>query len=405
VRILTVSNLYPPNAVGGYEVLCAQVTEGLAARGHDISVLTSCFGGRPADGRPVTVHQALQLVLGDTVYKPFEGSQIRREAINRANIAAFLRCLDRARPDVVFCWNLYGLDGGFFDRLNAEAVPLVVMLTDNWLAAALQPDFVSEYFVHGVFPPAGRHAVPPPVGTRRLLRAGAIFGARFMRDFYASAGIGFQSDRVIHNGVRLAPAAGPLRDRAMIGHSGTVALLFAGRVVEIKGAHVALEALARLQAERPGGLDFTLTFVGDDSDADYRMRLSAIARETGCAERVRFAPAVAEDRLFGLFQDYDIYVFPSLYEPFSLTLIHALAAGIPTVASRVGGNTEIVEEGETGLLAERNDPVSLAGAITRLCIDAALRRHVAARGRETAARFTFDHMLAGMEDYLMTVTG
>ena len=62
------------------------------------------------------------------------------------------------------------------------------------------------------------------------------------------------------------------------------------------------------------------------------------------------------DSLPELFEEHDIYVFPSLYEPFSLTLIHALACGIPTAASRVGGNVEIVRDGVSGVLFKKGDP-------------------------------------------------
>jgi glycosyltransferase involved in cell wall biosynthesis len=404
MRILSVSNLYPPNEIGGYEVLCAEVSEGLAARGHKVTILASCFGGRPADGRPVVVHQALQLVVGRTIYEPFAGSPVRREAVNRANVAAFLRCLDRVQPDVVFCWNLHGLDASLLERLCAEAVPVVIMLTDSWLAGTLNPAFVTEYFRRGVYAPPGIAYVPVAGVAGRTLRASAVFGSVFMRDFYAAAGIRFRSDQIIPNGVQfsLAPAA-MLRDRTRIGEAGTVALLFAGRVVEIKGVHVALEALARLQAERPARLDFTLTVVGHARDAEYMTRLQEIASRSGCADRVRFLDPVPQEQLFQLFQDHDVYLFPSLYEPFSLILIHALAAGIPTVASRVGGNVEIVADGDTGLMSERNDPASLSAAVARLCTDAPLRQRLAQGGAAKAKRFTLDRMLRAMEDYLAAV--
>jgi len=101
-----------------------------------------------------------------------------------------------------------------------------------------------------------------------------------------------------------------------------------------------------------------------------------------------------------LFQAHDIYLFPSLYEPFSLTLILALAAGIPTVASRVGGNVEIVHEDESGLLFDRGDAEGLARAVARLGADPSLRERLAVGGRRVSARFTFSRMIEGMDHFI-----
>jgi glycogen synthase len=101
-----------------------------------------------------------------------------------------------------------------------------------------------------------------------------------------------------------------------------------------------------------------------------------------------------------LFNGHDIYLFPSLYEPFSLTLIHALSFGIPTIASDIGGNVEIVRDRESGLLFKKGDSADLAAVVRFLATDGALRARLADGGRCSAARFTFEQMIAAMEDFL-----
>ena len=120
---------------------------------------------------------------------------------------------------------------------------------------------------------------------------------------------------------------------------------------------------------------------------------------------VRFAPLVSENALFDLFCQHDIYLFPSLYEPFSLTLIHALAAGIPTIASAVGGNPEIVRDFETGLLFRKSDAAELVKAIEQLAHDPALRNRFAIAGRNAAAGYTFQNMVDGMLAFLQSTDG
>jgi glycosyltransferase involved in cell wall biosynthesis len=143
-----------------------------------------------------------------------------------------------------------------------------------------------------------------------------------------------------------------------------------------------------------------LTLLGDTQDAAYLKQLTDAVARSGCADRITFESPVPEAELPALFDAYDIYIFPSLYEPFSLTLIHALALGIPTVASRAGGNPEIVRDGQTGLLFDKGDPASLAAAVRRLAADGTLRARLAQAGRQAAGGFTFERMVGQMAAFL-----
>ncbi len=406
MRILVLSNLYPPNVVGGYERLCFDVTEALAQRGHEMTVLTSRYGGKVADYPGQAVFRELELLAGPDIYTPFPGSPEQRDAINQANLAALDRAL-AARPDVVFAWNLFFLDPSILARLEASPVRTVLMLTDNWLLVMRNPQFVADFFrdfVHG----PGRFAPPPPLGVvRRIatrLGAGrgrtkleAIFGAAFVRDLYAAGGSRFDRHRVIHNGVKQAAhATRAVRDRSRLVEPGTLRLLFAGRLVDIKGAHVAVAALSLLDPAALGVSRIQLTLLGDAQDAGYMAELDAAIAQSGRAADITLRPTVPEADLFDLFDDHDIYLFPSLYEPFSLTLIHAMACGIPTIASRAGGNPEIVADGASGLLSEPGDPADLARAIGRLATDPGLRARLSSGGRTSAGRFTFERMVGEM---------
>ncbi|MBO1078793.1 glycosyltransferase family 4 protein [Roseomonas haemaphysalidis] len=422
MRVLFLSNLYPPNVVGGYERLCHEVATEFAARGHAVTVLTSTYGGREASYPGQRVIREWELLAGADIYSPFPGDAAARAAANSRNLATLHRVLDDVRPDVIFAWNLFFLDGSILAALEASRYRSVVMLTDNWLLVMRNPEFVSGFFrdvVHGTgsfLPPPAPPAWRALAGRlkrrlQRLLgrtpprRLEAVFGARFMRDFYAAGGARFRHHRVIHNGVRQAPRGGlPAPDRGALVRPGTLRLLFAGRLVDLKGADTAVRALALLDA-RALGLDrVTLTILGDGQDAAYLRRFEDAVAESGRAEDIERREVVPEAELPALFDAHDIYLFPSLYEPFSLTLIHALACGIPTIASDVGGNTEIVEHGRTGLLFRKGDAAELAAAIARLARDPALRARIAAEGQRAGGRFTFERMAGEMERFLLTDT-
>jgi glycosyltransferase involved in cell wall biosynthesis len=418
MRILILSNLYPPNVVGGYERLCHEVATELAARGHEITVLTSRHGGKVADYPGQRIIREWNLLTGAEIYGPFPGTAADRAAVNAGNLATLHRVLDETRPDIVFAWNLFFLDASILAALEASPYRTVVMLTDNWLLVMRNPEFVAAFFrdvVHGgapfIPPPpppawralAGRtkRALQRAIGRQPPRRLEAIFGARFMRDFYAAGGSLFRSHRVIHNGVRqaLRPAAA-VPDRSRLVQPGTLRLLFAGRLVDLKGADTAVAALPLLDPAELGVERVTLTILGDGQDAAYLAQFQAAVAASGRAADIEMRAPVAEAELPALFDAHDIYLFPSLYEPFSLTLIHALACGIPTIASDVGGNPEIVRDGDSGLLFRKGDAAGLAAAIGRLACDSALRARLAAEGQETGRRFTFERMAGEMEAFL-----
>ncbi|MGG5889027.1 glycosyltransferase family 4 protein [Falsiroseomonas sp. HC035] len=418
MRILILSNLYPPNVVGGYERLCHEVATELAARGHEITVLTSRHGGKVADYPGQRIIRDWNLLTGAEIYAPFPGTAEDRAAVNAENLATLHRVLDETRPDIVFAWNLFFLDASILAALEASPCRTVVMLTDNWLLVMRNPEFVAGFFrdvVHGsgafIPPPpppawralAGRtkRALQRAIGLQPPRRLEAIFGARFMRDFYAAGGSLFRSHRVVHNGVRQAPRpATAVPDRSRLVQPGTLRLLFAGRLVDLKGADTAVAALPLLDPAELGVERVTLTILGDGQDAAYLARFQAAVAASGRVADIEMRAPVAEAELPALFDAHDIYLFPSLYEPFSLTLIHALACGIPTIASDVGGNPEIVRDGESGLLFRKGDAASLAAAIGRLAGDPALRARLAAEGQETGRRFTFERMASEMEAFL-----
>ncbi|MFH5926976.1 glycosyltransferase family 4 protein [Roseomonas xinghualingensis] len=422
MRILFLSNLYPPNVVGGYERLCHEVATEMASRGHEVTILTSSHGEKVAKYPGQRVLRRLELLTGREIYVPFPGTPEQRQAVNAHNLAILHETLNEVRPDVVFAWNLFFLDASILVELEASPYRTVVMLTDNWLLVMRNPQFVANFFqekVHG----SSRFIPPPPPPTWRVLagrakrtlqqlagitpprRIQAIFGSNFVRDFYAAGGIWFRSHRIIHNGVRQPLRTGvPAPDRTKTTRLGELRLLFAGRLVDLKGADTAVVALPLLNPAELGFKKITLTIVGDGQDLTYLDRFRAMLAASPRAADITLERVVPEAELPSLFDRHDIYLFPSLYEPFSLTLIHALACGIPTIASDIGGNLEIIEDGQSGLLFQKGNPTSLAEAVTRLARDPMLRQRLALGGQRTSLRFTFERMTEEMEQFLRTTT-
>jgi glycosyltransferase involved in cell wall biosynthesis len=157
-------------------------------------------------------------------------------------------------------------------------------------------------------------------------------------------------------------------------------VVFVGRLVERKGVHILLEALARLS----GGPEVELDVVGDGPE---RGCLSALADRLGISHRVRFHGFVAAVTLQRQLESADCLVLPAVpdrkgdVEGLGVVLLEAMSFGKPVIASGAGGITDIVEHMRTGLLVEPGDPVQLAGAIDLYRRDATLRRTLGQAGR------------------------
>jgi len=189
-------------------------------------------------------------------------------------------------------------------------------------------------------------------------------------------------------------------------HPSPRRLLYVGRISPEKGVHDLLDAFELILRQYP---DTSLTLVGPewiaprdiivnlcleadriDSLAPFyedgylmqlRKRLSPEA-----AQRITFAGLVAHNAVAAYYGHADIYVSPSLYESFGVSIIEAMAAGLPVVATGVGAVPEVISHGHTGLLVEAANPPAIAKAVINLMTDASLRTSISRVARDEVLR-------------------
>ncbi len=190
--------------------------------------------------------------------------------------------------------------------------------------------------------------------------------------------LGVAATAVIPNGVDPAPSRPPRPPRARSAAAlGT--LLFVGRLEHEKGVHLLLHAVAAL---RSSGRDVRLVVAGDGTQRDA---LEALATELAIDAAVHFAGFCDAAALADLHAAADVAVVPSLYEPFGLVALEAMAAGTPLVAARSGGLVEVVADDRTGLLVAPDDERALAAAVGRVLDDPALADRLRRGGLRRAA--------------------
>jgi glycosyltransferase involved in cell wall biosynthesis len=194
---------------------------------------------------------------------------------------------------------------------------------------------------------------------------------------------------VVHSGVRLPDSVSGNRsmlDRLVKANGSTRIVGSVGSLVGHKGHRYFVEAAAEIAKRRP---EVKFVVLGEGS---LRSDLEQRIRKHGLTNRF-FLPGFqpSAERLTGAL---DVFVMPSVMEGLGTSLLDAMAAGVPVVASRAGGIPEVVEDGETGLLAKPGDPESLAAAVERMLDDNSLAQGAARRAREKVSReFTVRRMV------------
>jgi colanic acid/amylovoran biosynthesis glycosyltransferase len=163
-------------------------------------------------------------------------------------------------------------------------------------------------------------------------------------------------------------------------------VLTVGRLVEVKGQAVLLDAFARLVAE---GIDGELTIVGD---GPLRTALEALARGLGVARRVHFAGRVGQDEILHFYERADIFALASFSEGIPVVLMEAMATQLPVVATRITAIPELVEDGRHGLLVPPDRSDLLAAALTALARNPARRAEM---GRAARAQIETGFELRG----------
>jgi sugar transferase (PEP-CTERM/EpsH1 system associated) len=207
--------------------------------------------------------------------------------------------------------------------------------------------------------------------------------------------------RLIYNGVdttRFAPRA-PVREaarRALGIAPDTVVIGIVARLAQVKNHEMLIRAFALLSGEPDSRA--RLVIVGDGPE---RAALEQLTQELGIGGRVFFLGERRDTP--ELLSAFDLYSLTSISEGMNLTLLEAMASGLPVVATGVGGNTEIVREGETGHLVPSGDVESLHQRLRRLALDPGQRAQMGRAGRERVLR-DFDQQ-AMMQHYLSLYRG
>ena len=370
MNVLVVSGIWPPD-VGGPASHAPEVADWLVAHGHEVEVATTA--DRRPDPRPYPVHWASRRL-------PRGVRHVRAvQLISRA----------ARRADVVYSTGMVGRSA-----LGAALArrPIVQKLTSD-------PTY-ERSIRYGLFG-GDLDSFQRAGGLRvRTLRAARNFALRrasrilipseSLRGLAVAWGIRADRIEVLPNPIARPPRLGE-RDRLRERHGlRGPTVVFAGRLSVQKAVDVALDALTRLD-------DVSLVIAGDGPDAE---KLRSLAVDLGLDGRARFLGPQPRETVFELLRAADAVVLSSKWENFPHVLVEALAVGTPVISSSAGGVTEIVRDGENGLLVPPEDAPALAAAIRRYFDDEELRERLRTAAPGSVARFAPERIYARLVEVL-----
>jgi glycogen synthase len=372
-RVLILSWEYPPLIEGGLARHVRKLSEALVELGVEVHVLTRGGEESPAEERfnGVVIHRIREpkrpTDLGEFVTWV--------ERMNSDMLAAGVELGDRFAYDVV-----HG-----HDWLVANACD---HLAKRFGAPLVTTIHATEYGRHQGW--VDKHPQTYIDGVERWIvnrSTRVIACSAYMREQIADVfGVAEARVTVIPNGIDpddlpSGDAAELATLRSQFAAPDQKLILLIGRLVYEKGFQLALEAMPRLIREAPG----TRFLVA--GSGTHEAELHRQAEELGLMEHGTFLGWIGDDVLHSLYRIADLTVVPSIYEPFGLVALEAMASGCPCIVADTGGLREVVPHEEVGLRFRAHDSEALAEVSLRVLLDDELSANLVAQAHEHVLRF------------------
>jgi glycogen synthase len=410
MRILVLTNFFPPKHLGGLELRCQEVVEYLQKRKHQVHVLTSRHGVERELPSKENVTRSLYLESNIHHYRPLDFF-LKRPWQEYANRRIFLKILADFQPDVIFIWGMWNLSwrlAYWAEQWMPERV--AYNIGSYW---PLDADSHTTYWSN----PSGNHITrlllapvsqlalsilkieqyPPPLKFENVSCC-----SQFVVDILTKSGTVTSNAITILNGIDTSPFLKASKQKRS--SEDGLRLVYFGSLVKHKGVHTAIEALRILQQKNRGFNNISLTIIGQ-GHPEYESYLSKLTNSMGLEENVQFVGLVPRTKLPEILSEYDVFLFTSIWdEPFGRTVIEAMASGLVVIGANVGGSREIFNFYPENTTYEPGNAQQLACQIERLIDNPELMRKLELAGPEIVQQhFTLTRMVDEIEEWLYTL--
>ena len=378
MRILFISNLYPPYHKRGYEMDYQDIVESLKNRQHQIQVLTSAYGLKKTQIDNST-HRMLTINFEDSAdWKDVFLKELVNQTVFKKT------CLD-FRPEICFFFNLSYVSLSLYSLAMEMDLPACFYYANNWFVTREKDQW------HQLWPKGEKgFRILRYLTTRfKLLSpqqplpsAYSVFANSYLKNLALEFNTTTPDTIVIPCGVNVnrfpynkTKSQKPNR------------LLYVGQIHPDKGIEDALKALFLLNRryrENP----LSLTIAGDEISAPYYVaHLRDLADKLGIIKELEFVGFIPQQEMPDLYHSHDIFVSPSHAEESSTrALLEAMSSGMAIVSTSTASKSEILEDGANALLYPKDNPDACAEKIQRLIEETTLMESIRMSARSTVDR-------------------
>ncbi len=428
MKILAITNLFPPHHAGTFDHHCQAVIEALRLRGHTIFILTSNHGLK-TEQLDEDIHR--RLLLNGVYEHPAVTGYLELKSLELHNHQVLQEAIEHFAPELVQVFSLHGLSKSLIFALHNSRLPVAYDVFDYWLSAEIREDPWLRFWnspslsllaqssrtaleVSGergrldTSAPTrlmkGYDRVPALFGSakdRAAVQPNSIGGFRFDHLYFCSKALKHLAEQVgfvvRHAGV-IYPGISPSYVGAIKPTSAPISkLLLVARLNEESGAMTALKAL---QIARQAGLKVTLSVCGrGDSDYMAKLRSFVVSRQLP-VEFINVSNSRSD--MPAVYKHHDVLLHtPEWAEPFPFTPLEAMGCGLTVISSTAGEAGELLRHGENCLTYPSGDAAQLAARVQELLISPALRCQMAeAAQSEVLAQFNDATVIDQVENFL-----
>jgi glycogen synthase len=427
VKILVLTNLYPPHHAGTYDLRCQSVTELFRLRGHSLLVLTSNHGLN-TEQRDEEIHR--RLLLNGAYGHPLVAGLRELQKLEERNHRALSEAIAEFQPDLVYVWSLRGLSKALIFALRHSRLPVVYDVADRWMADEVREDPWLRWWnapgtnltrsslelagqrnrLDAVAPTRmmkGIDRIPEVYGRPEIVanvQADSIAAFRFDRLYFCSralkqateqAGFHVRHGEVIYPGIPtehfvgdVKPATAPLKK-----------FLVVSSLDESSGVMTAVQAMLRARENKaPAALS-----IYGRGETDYISQVRSFIVQNSLP--IEFLTVSNQNRdLAAIYRQHDALLYTAeCEEPFATVPLEAMACGLPVIGAYIGGARELFRHGENALTYTPGDAVELASRIQELQMQPALRRQMAETAQaEVQSRYNETTVADQIENYFNT---
>ena len=358
---------FPPIVLGGTEHATYEIAQNLAKRGHKVHVLT----------------QADVEQLNDSKGKKFYIHSIKVHHIPFLGIIIFwiriLFALKKIKPDIVHAQNLEMGVGGILAKFFLKKPYVVYGRGTDVYSPWLFKNTISKIIIKN---------------------AGAVIA--LTEDMKQKMNKIYKRDIiVIPNGLDILKFNNLLKEnirKLMKISNDEKIIIFVGRLHPVKGIEYLIKALELI---RQKNAKTKLIIVGDGEEME---RLEKLVKELNLTNNVMFVGRISNEDIPKYMTLSDVLVLPSLKEGFPITLLEAMASGLPIIATNVGGVPEIIKNGENGFLVEPKNPEAIAEKVLLLFENNELYKQIVEKNKEDGKRYSWEDVTKKIEENYRILT-